>query len=260
MLSSKVVWTDIDADEWANLWHFGYAPERRPRRAIAVLREGEPLALVVGGVGSVSLDVWPKGAVSLDAAADQLRTNLGVDQAILVEQSVLVALWDEQQRFLDHEDDYDDYVLGIRNLTELKLRDHAVCSPRELDDGFREIPYEAIKSLVADAVGSEGAFLVTVFDGDRLWWSVAASLNESKIVRLTSSQGLLAPGVALPDLSWADAHAHLVRLCEEEFGPVKLALGLQLSAFDSLLQTNDLAGRLAQATSNGEATLLRSHR
>lgn len=260
MLSSAVIWTDIDADEWANLWHLVYAPGRRPRRAIAVLRDGEPLSLVVSGVGSVSLDGWPAGTASLDETADQLRGNLAVDQVILIEQSVLVALWDEQQRFLDHEGDYDDYVLGIRYLTELTLRDHAVCSPRELDDGFRALPYEAIRTLVADAVGDHGTFLIAVFDGDRLWWSLAGCLSESKIVRLTSSQGLLAPGVALPDVSWPDAHAQLVRLCEEALGPVKLALGLQLGAFDALLQTDDLAETLAQAASNGTATLSRSNR
>lgn len=259
MLSPTVSWTDIDPDEWANLWHFIYAPTRRPRRGIGILKHGEPLALVASDVGPVPLDVWPVGDGSLDSVADHLRRQLELDQVILVEQSVLANLWGEQQRFLDHEGDYDDYVLGIRYLTEITLRDHAICSPRELRlDDFPALPYEAIRSLVREAVGSEGAFLVTVFDGDRLWWSLAGLVLDDKIVRLTSSQGLTSPGTTLPPMPWREAHEELVDLCVAPLGPVRFALGLQLEVFDEMLRTDDLSSALNAAVESGRAALSRS--
>jgi hypothetical protein len=95
---------------------------------------------------------------------------------------------------------------------------------------------------------------VTVFDADELWWSLAGLIRDGKIVRLTSSQGLLAPGATL-DPAWLDAHDVLVAACAETLGPVRFALALQLSAFDALLRTDDLGRALSEAVEDGSAGL-----
>jgi hypothetical protein len=240
MLSASVVWEDIDAAQWANLWRFIHAPNRFPTRAIAILEGGLPVALVSGATGQVSLDVWPHDEPSLAAVAARLRKELGVDQVILVEHSVLSSLWDEQQRFLDAEDDYDDYLFAVRYLTDLMLIEQAVCAPATIE-GFPAIPYEQARAYIANSVGADGSFLITVFDRDELWWSLAGLIEDHGIVRLTSSQGLLPPGAEAANRPWRQAASALVEACESTLGPVRLSLSFQLDAFEAVLRASNVS-------------------
>lgn len=248
MLSTSVVWEDIDAAQWANLWRFIHSPDRTPTRAIGLLEAGAPIALVSGASGQVPLDIWPYDEPDLDAVAEQLRKELKVDQVILVESSVLTSLWDEQQRFLDFEDDYDDYLFAIRFLTERMLAEQAVCAPAPTIKGFPAIPYEQFRAYIAEAVGAEGSFLITVFDSDALWWSLAGRVVDGSIVRLTSSQGLFPPDSPPLPASWHQANAALVQACEATLGPVRLALSFQLAAFEAVLRGSNVSRAIARFT------------
>jgi hypothetical protein len=241
VLSASVVWDDIDAGQWANLWRFIHSPDRFPTRAIGLLRAGVPIALVSGRSGQVPLDAWPHDEPSLDSVAERLRKELEVDQVILIEESSLSALWDEQQRFLDPEDDSDDYLFAIRYLTDLMITEHAVCAPAADIKGFAPIPYEQIRDYIAAAVGAEGSFLITVFDRDSLWWSLAGLVSDESIVRLTSSQGLFPPDeLPTSQLAWRQANDALFQACGNTLGPVRLAISIQLSAFEAVLRASNL--------------------
>jgi hypothetical protein len=257
LLSASVVWEDIDAAQWANLWRFIHSPGRTPTRAIGLLEAGVPVALVSGASGQVPLDIWPYDEPSLDAVANRLRKELRVDQVILVESSVLSALWDEQQRFLNSEDDYDDYLFAIRFLTDRMLAEQAVCAPAPTIKGFPAIPFEQFRAYIAESVGPEGSFLITVFDRDALWWSVAGRVVDGSIVRLTSSQGLFPPDAPPPHAPWHQANAALVQACETTLGPVHLALSFQLAAFEAVLRGSDLSRAIARFTRTDDLIIWR---
>jgi hypothetical protein len=257
LLSTSVVWEDIDAAQWSNLWRFIHSPDRFPTRAIGLLEAGVPVALVSGASGQVPLDIWPYDEPVLEAVAERLRKELKVDQVILVELSVLSSLWDEQQRFLNSEDDYDDYLFAVRYLTDLMISEQAVCAPGPTIKGFPEIPYEQFRAYIAEAVGTEGSFLITVFDGDALWWSLAGRVADGSIVRLTSSQGLFPPDSPPLHSPWHQANAALLQACEATLGPVRLALSFQLAAFEAVLRASNLPRAIDRFTRTDDLIIWR---
>lgn len=255
MLSPSVLWVDIDPVQWANLWKRLYAPDRRPQRLIGLLDHGRPLALLDGRFGQLPLDVWPNDATTLQQAAVSLRRESQVDQVILVERDVLVALWGEQQRTLDCQDSsYDDCLLYMRRSTQEMLVTQAICDPPTVEESrFPAVPYEGIRSLIREHIGDEGAFVVAIFDHDELWWSLSGCVQEGVITKLTSSQGLFPALFTMPSVGWHGINELLVDACKNTFGTVSIALGFQLSVLDLLLSSQNMVATIDQLASQGTA-------
>lgn len=258
MLSPSVTWVDIDDEQWSNLWQRLYATERRPHRLIGVLEHGRPLALLDSQAGQIDLEHWPPADRSPPEAAAHLRAAFDADQVILVEATTLAELWDEQQRYVERDDDYDDYAFAIRRSTWQALIERATCDPPTPDlPGFASINYEALRDLLADAVDADGSFLVSVFDGDTPWWTLAGEVSEGSISKLTSSQGLFPPGFALPSEAWPDSHSMLIAACEATLGTVQFALAIQLAAFEPLLISTEPETTIQSIVDAGDAHLYR---
>jgi hypothetical protein len=259
VLSPSVTWVDIDDEQWSNLWHRLYGVDRRPRRVIAVLENGLPLALLDTQAGQIDLAHWRSVAhLPLSEAAAQLRVELGADQVILVEGQTLAELWDDQQRLIERNDDYDDYAFAIHHSTWQALLGHATCDPPTADiAGFGTIHYEALRDMLAHAVDRDGSFVVSVFDDNMLWWTLAGEIIGGSISRLTSSQGLFEPGFSPPPETWATTHSALIGACEEALGPVQFALAIQLPSFEQVLLSTDPATTIQSFVDAGDALIHR---
>jgi hypothetical protein len=258
VLSPSVTWVDIDDEQWSNLWQRLYGAEHRPHRLIAVLEQGRPLALLDSQDGQIGLEHWPTSDLSPLEAAAHLRAELNADQVILVEAAALAELWDEQQRFVERDDDYDDYVFAIRRSTWEALSERATCDPPTADlPGYGTIQYEALRDLLANAVGADGSFLVSVFDGDTLWWTLAGEVIGGSISKLTSSQGLFPPGFPSPTETWGVTQSILIDACEAALGAVQFAIAIQLSSFERVLRSTEPDTTIQSIVDAGDALIHR---
>ena len=262
MLSPSVTWVDIDDEQWSNLWQRLYGADRRPHRVIAVFEQGRPLALLDSRAGQVALAHWSSVAhLPPPQAAAQLRLELNADQVILVEARILAELWDEQQRLAERDDDYDDYAFAIHHSTWKAVLERATCDPPTADvAGYPTIQYEALRDMLAHAVDADGWFLMSVFEANTLWWTLAGEIIAGSISKLTSSQGLFPPGHPAPTEAWADAHAILIDACEATLGPVQFAVAIQLPSFERVLLSIDPYTTMQSAADAGDALIHRRKR
>jgi hypothetical protein len=258
MLSPSVTWVDIDDGQWSNLWQHLYGVDRRPHRLIAVLEQGLPLALLDSHHGQIGLEHWPASDLSPSESAAHLRAEFAADQVVIVEATTLAELWDEQQRLVDRDDDYDDYAFAIHHSTWQALIERATCDPPTADlPGYRTIRYEALRDLLTRAVDADGSFLVSVFARDTLWWTLAGEVIGGSICKLTSSQGLFPPGFVAPTGSWTVVHSALIDACEATLGTVQFALAIQLASFERLLLSTQPDTTLQSIVDAGDAVTYR---
>jgi hypothetical protein len=259
VLSPSVTWVDVDDAQWSNLWQRLYGADRRPHRVIAVFEQGRPLALLDSQAGQIALEHWASVAhLPPPQAAAHLRLELGADQVILVEAQMLAELWDEQQRLVERDDDYDDYAFAIHRSTWKALLERATCDPPTADlDGYATIHYEALRDMLARAVDADGSFLVSVFEDDAIWWTLAGEIVGGSISRLTSSQGLFPPGAPAPTEAWVDAQAILIDACEAALGPVQFAIAIQLPSFERVLLSIDPDTTIQSIVDAGDAVIHR---
>jgi hypothetical protein len=171
---------------------------------------------------------------------------------------MVAELWDEQQRLVERDDDYDDYAFAISRSTWKALLERATCDPPCADlAGYATIHYEALRDMLAHAVNADGSFLVSVFEGDTLWWTLAGEIVSGSISKLTSSQGLFQPGFLAPTEAWADTYAVLIDACEAALGPVQFAIAIQLPSFERVLGSIDPDTTIQSFVEAGDALIYR---
>jgi hypothetical protein len=197
MLSPQVEWIDIDPVQWHNMWRLLYGPQRQPAYVYGVLEQGSPVALVHSRLGQLDLSLWPRDADSLRDVAVRLRERTHVDQAIVLERQAVRDLWDEQQRSWQPGDDLAAFVGRMRTLTARLLDERAACDPPGAQlSAYPQVQYAAMLDLLQRSVGSKGTFVLGVYEGDTLWFSLAGQVAAGQIVLLTTSLGLTDPGTA----------------------------------------------------------------
>lgn len=236
MLSSAVAWRDIDPGQWANLWTLLHNPGQTPHRLYALLDDGAPVSLVDSVRGPLPLDTWPTQARTVTEAATTLHRRHDA-QVIAIDVKVLEEVWDRQTRAYRPDDDYDTYAARCQALLTHTLSEHAVVVPPGTSiNPAHGIPYGDLSLLLGPNPPRSGCFVITVFDGDTLWWSLVGRLNDHQVDLITSSNGL--NGHSGPAGGSASArHKHLVAACTSELGPVTLSHTMQLAEFAHLLSS-----------------------
>ncbi len=256
MLSPQVEWFDIDPVQWHNISSLLYGPQRRPTYLYGVLEQGSPVALVHSRQGQLDLSLWPRDAHSLQEVAVRLRERTQVDQAIILERQAVRDLWDQQQQAWEPGDDLAGFVARMRMLAAQMLDARAACEPTGavLSD-YRQVEYSAMFDLLRRGAGAAGTFVVGVYDGDMLWFSLAGQLADGEIVLLTTSLGLADPGSAPPRKTRIEAYRWLLEACARRLGPPSLGVFLDIEVARMLPFSADPARALREGVKSGLALI-----
>jgi hypothetical protein len=229
MLSPQIEWIDVDPVQWHNMWRLLYGPQRQPVYLYGVLEQGSPVALVHSSQGQLDLSLWPRDADSLRDVAVLLRERTHVDQAIVLERQAVHDLWDVQQRAWQPGDDLAAFVDRMRTLTARLLDERAACDPPGAQlSAYPPVQYAALLDLLQQSVGASGTFVLGIYEGDALWFSLAGQMAEGQIVLLTTSLGLTDPGTVPVRQTREKAYRWLLDACARRLGPPSLGLFLDI--------------------------------
>ncbi len=203
MLSPKAKFIDLDLEHWKRLSELAY-PLQRPRRLYLLHANGQPQRLWHSEQGDLAI---PNGKVD-DAKvwAQRLKSeHAQVDEVWVIEPDAFRKAMAKAQKDSLPQQDLDEYLL-----TEHETRSAAPgCAIEPAGDLiWHGLPLRRSRRFIEAMLPDTCAYVLAVFDGDKLWASLIAVFENKKIVTVTTTAALDPDD--LKDVVGRDQHPFLI--------------------------------------------------
>src|SRR5262245_54215719 len=241
MLSPDIELSGLDARHWRNWWRL-LAPPRvlaRPSWALAVLDNGRPIKLVIGGAdarGSIDPEAAPLPGLTEKALATWAKT-LGVSAVVAVDRKLLGELSAEIEAAL--RPDQDGIAQSLLAFKAIKKRaGHGLWTEPALLELLPAPSFDPLQRTFDLLVSDNTAMLAYVIEDDRsrVHASIIAEKRDGDLVR-ASTHRAVADLVAEPGFArtWDKSYKRVLDAVEERFAKPSIGLFVERATLMRIL-------------------------
>jgi len=203
MLSPKAQFVDLDLEHWKRLSELAY-PVQKPRRLYLLHHDGQPQRLWHSEQGELAL---PAGKVDdAQAWARRLKAeHANTDEAWVIEPDAFRKAMAKAQKDSLPQQDQDEYLLA-----EHEARSAAPgCAIEPSGDLiWHGLPLRRSRRFIEAMLPDTCAYVLAVFDGDKLWASLIAVFENKKVVKVCTAAAL--DPEDLKDVVGRDQHPFMI--------------------------------------------------